>query len=132
MSTGQILSTRILSAIPTGASTSLSDCQPITVDTEDRFLAVQVILEGVGGAALSDALVGTIELWCTSAEGIEYSQVTGTRVVEELAKVAMTGTNARISGWAILDGVPGAFAKLLFRRTSGGGGNSRLSLIAST
>mgnify|MGYP003290703857 CR=1 FL=1 len=80
---------------------------------------------GAGGAP-TDTPLGTIELYA-SARGQRFTLLSSSALSSELAKLAPAG-NAIVDGWAIVTGVPGTAIKLRYKRTSGGGGNSRLTL----
>lgn len=117
--------------IALGADSDLDAVAAIEVDREDRYLAVQVIIDNGAGGAPTDLPIGVLELHCTG-NGKDYSPVTGTLITAELAKVASNG-NVLVSGWAILEGVPGT-AKLKYKRSSGGtiGSGARLRAFVTT
>lgn len=120
--------------IALGASTDNDAVPVLRVDREDRYLAVQVIIDNAANnGAPTDTPMGTIELWSRSAKEVEWSLVDEKCVTDELARVAAVG-NTRISKWAVFEGVPGE-AVFRYNRTSGGGAStttSRLRLYLST
>jgi hypothetical protein len=84
---------------------------------EDGDLAIQCLIDnGTDGVAPTDTPAGSWQLWCSS-DGQTYSRVSGADT--ELAKIAPAG-NALVSAYAILEGVPGSSAKLVYVRTGGG------------
>lgn len=95
-------------------------------------LSLQCLIDTVGdgsGNAPSDTPSGVWELWC-SADDATFTQLTGTLVTTELAKIAPNGNN-KVAAWAVFDGIPGTAVKVRYNATSGGAGDSRVSLHAA-
>jgi hypothetical protein len=116
----------LFSAVGMGADTAYSS--EIVVG-QTGYLSLQVLVDNGSGAAPTDAPIGVLEVVCSG--GSRFTQLVGTTVTTELAKVAATG-NAKVDAWAVLEGVPGSACKVRYKRTSGGGGNSRLTIDASS
>lgn len=119
---------RYMTSVSLGASTDITTMPEITVG-RDGYVALQVLIDNGAGAAPSDAPAGTWEIWASA--GSRFTQVTGTTITTELAKVAPNANNV-VDAWAILVGVPGSRFKLRYNRTSGGTTNARATVDVSS
>lgn len=93
----------------------------------DGYISARCTIGDGSGGPPTDSPVGFWGLY-TSDNGVDYTKVA---VADgEVAKINPNG-NARVSVHAILDDVPGRFGKFIYDRSSGGGGNSRVTLSVS-
>lgn len=111
-----------------GADQDLSLIEPIEIG-EAGYLGIQAQIDNGAGGAPSDAPVGTWELWVAS-DGRTYGQLATQLATAQLANIASNGNNV-VRSFAVFRGVPGTHAKIRYKRTSGGGGNSRAMLIVT-
>jgi hypothetical protein len=113
-----------------GASGTLSSLPAISV-RYGGFVSIQcIIAQADGSSAPSDTPVGVWELYASS-DGVTFTQVTGTTVTTELAKIAPNGNNV-VKAFAVFDGVPGSSIKIRYNRTSGGGTNATATMHVTT
>lgn len=94
------------------------------------YASIQVLIDNGAGGAPTDNPVGVWELY-SSTDGSRFAPVTGTAVTSELAKIAPNGNNV-VNTFAIFDKFPGRFLKLRYNQTSGGTGNSRMTVDITT
>lgn len=120
----------IHNAIALGADQALSDCPAINVGPSGILWFQCLIDNGIGGAP-TDAPIGVWELYFADSVGGRFSIVTDSEIVAELAKVSAAG-NAVVDGWVRFSGLPRGLAKLLYNKTSGGGGDSKATVVAVT
>jgi hypothetical protein len=113
-------------ALAGGAFTRL-DTTPIrqSLGAGGHFSA-HVRVDNGSGQAPTDNPVGTWKLYC-SCGGQRFEEFTGQDIVDELAKIALTG-NVLVSGWVVFNGLPGTEAKLVLTQLSGGTGTSVITV----
>lgn len=90
----------------------------------DGFLSLRCTIDNGSGGPPTDAPVGFWELY--AGDGDSYTLVVA--AATELAKIHPTGV--KLSAVAIFEDVPGRLVKVPYLRSSGGGGNSRVTLVA--
>lgn len=93
-------------------------------------ISIQCVVDNGAGAAPTDTPIGVWELY-SSGTGTEYSPVELPQLTAALATIAPSG-NVKISRWVTLRGVPGKFAKMRYKATSGGASSSRCFLGITT
>jgi hypothetical protein len=96
---------------------------PVITLQKGGHLGIHVTIDNGAGSAPADSPVGVWELWL-SVDGTNFYQYTTAAIVTELALVA-TNLNNLVSAWSVFANIPGAFAKVRYKRTSGGGTSAR-------
>lgn len=143
----RIVTVVLKSADVLGASQDLADVVPFELRGSGHFSINLTVDNGAGGSA-TDSPHGRLELY-SSADGVEYANlqtlpilgnVPGysglTDVSLVLAKLisesSIMTTPKRVALTFPGDAFPGRFIKIRYVRISGGGGDSRLSIAATT
>jgi uncharacterized protein YmfQ (DUF2313 family) len=112
---------------PLAADGVLGSLAGITI-SYGGFMSIQCTIDNGAGGNPSDAPNGVWELY-SSADGQNYTKVSAADT--ELAKIAAVGST-KVDAIAILNGVPGTNVKVRYKRTSGGGGDSRVRMQIAT
>jgi hypothetical protein len=113
------------------ADSDLTLAQEISVG-ERGYIGLQIRIHNGAGAAPSDTPIGVWELHCNAiGPGGRFTQVVRTILTTELAYGAAVG-NTLVDAWCIVAAVPGALAKLKYKRTSGGASSARADVAYST